>query len=98
MSKLVWLVGIVLLLVGLIAGYFFGQSQGEKNGLEQGYTKGYLQAQLDLQQRAGGETTLPASSGETQQSEAPAVNPFSGSVKAEEINPIQKAKDALNPF
>jgi len=93
MSKLVWLVGIILLLVGLIAGYFFGQSQGEKNGLERGYTKGYLQAQLDLQQKTS--QTPPA--GEIPPSAVPA-NPFSGSIKAEEINPIQKAKEALNPF
>jgi len=92
-SKFIWLTAIVALLVGLIGGYFYGQSQGEKNGREQGYTKGYLQAQLDLQQKTS--QTPPA--GEIPPSAAPA-NPFSGSIKAEEINPIQKAKEALNPF
>mgnify|MGYP001562347891 CR=1 FL=1 len=95
--KLTWLIAVILLLVGLIAGYFYGQSQGTKSGHKQGYTEGYLQAQLDLRKlgapQAGTEETAAGAA------PTPAVpSLFGATVTAEEINPLEKAKEALNPF
>ena len=90
--KLTWLIAVILLLVGLIAGYFYGQSQGAKSGRQQGYTEGYLQAQLDLRK-------LESSGGqEAGATEAAPAGLFAASVKAEDIDPLKKAKEALNPF
>ena len=86
MSKNVWIVGVLVLALGLIAGYFYGSYQA--------YNRGYDKAVSDT--KAAQETLAKKAVEEA----AKAANPFQTANPLEGVtaNPFDKAKSVLNPF
>ena len=85
-NKQAWVVGVVLLVVGLGAGYWLGSYRA--------YTRGYDKAIANVratQDAAGARAAAEATK---------AANPFQATNPLEEVeaNPFKKAKDILNPF
>lgn len=86
MNKNVWIIGVVLLLVGLGAGYWYGSYQA--------YDKGYQKAVSDAK------ATQEAVAQKAAEDAAKAANPFQAQNPLEGVtaNPFEKAKQVLNPF
>lgn len=85
-SKQRWVVGAVLLVVGLGLGYWLGSFQA--------YDRGYEKAIADAQ---GTQEAVAAKAGEQA---AKAANPFQTTNPLEGVtaNPFDEAKKKLNPF
>ncbi len=86
MTKNVWIVGVMFLIVGLGLGYWYGSFAA--------YKPAYNQAVADIKAQ---QEEFAKKKGEEA---AKAANPFqvANPLEGVEANPFDKAKEALNPF